>query len=67
MPPTTFAMKLKQIRTARGITQVELARRLKVKQPYVAQLESGAKPNPSLDMLRRLANALKVTVSELVK
>jgi transcriptional regulator with XRE-family HTH domain len=66
MPPTTFAMKLKQIRTARGITQVELARRLKVKQPYVAQLESGAKPNPSLDMLRRLAKALKVSVAELV-
>jgi transcriptional regulator with XRE-family HTH domain len=66
MPPTTFAMKLKRIRTARGITQVELARRLKVKQPYVAQLESGAKPNPSLDMLRRLAKALKVSVAELV-
>ena len=60
-------MNLKAMRTARGLTQVELARKLKVKQPFVAQLESGAKPNPSLETLRRLAKALKVTVAELVE
>ena len=60
-------MNLKQIRTTRGLTQTELAKRLKVTQPFVAQLESGAKPNPSLDTLQRLAKALKVTVAELVE
>jgi transcriptional regulator with XRE-family HTH domain len=59
-------MNLKAIRTARGFTQVELAKKLKVKQPFVAALESGAKPNPSLDVLRRLAKALKCKVSQLV-
>ena len=67
MPYKTFAMNLKAIRTARGLTQVELAKKLKVKQPFVAALESGAKPNPSLDVLRRLAKALKCTLSELVE
>ena len=67
MTTSTFAMNLKAMRTARGLTQVELARKLKVKQPFVAQLESGAKPNPSLETLRRLAKALKVTVAELVE
>ena len=60
-------MNLKAIRTARGLTQVGLAKKLKVKQPYVAALESGAKANPSLDVLRRLAKALRCKVSELVE
>lgn len=62
----TFAMNLKQIRTARGLTQVALANRMKVKQPYIAQLETGVERNPSLHTLRRLAKALKVSVAELV-
>lgn len=36
-------------------------------QPYVAALESGSERNPTLDTLRRLAKALKVSVAELVK
>lgn len=67
MKQKTFPAKLRDIRISREMTQAELAKKLKVSQPYVAQLESGAKPNPTLDMLRRLAKALKVTVSELVE
>jgi transcriptional regulator with XRE-family HTH domain len=67
MPPKTFAMNLKAIRTTRGLTQVELAKRLKVKQPFVAALENGTKANPSLDVLRRLAKALPCKVSELIE
>ena len=60
-------MNLKAIRAARGLTQIDLAKKLKVKQPFVAALETGAKPNPSLDVLRRLAKALKCTIAELVE
>jgi len=63
----TFAMNLKAMRTARGLTQVELARKLKMMQPHLAMLESSAKPNPTLDTLRRLAKVLKCTVGELVE
>ena len=63
----TFAMNLKQIRTERGLTQMALAKKMRVKQPYVAQLETGVEPNPSLDTLRKLAKALKCTISELVE
>ena len=59
-------MKLKALRTARGLTQVELAKKMKMKQAYIAQLESGAEDNPTLTTLRRLAKALKVSVAELV-
>ena len=58
---------LKAIRTKKGLTQIELAKRTKVTQPYLAMLESGAFRNPTLDVLRRLAKALKVTVGELVE
>jgi len=59
-------MNLKALRTARGLTQVELAKKMKRQQAYIAQLESGTENNPTLDTLRRLAKALKVTVAELV-
>jgi transcriptional regulator with XRE-family HTH domain len=63
----SLAMKLKQIREARGLTQVALAKKVGMKQPYLARLESGAETNPKLDALRRLAKALKTTVAELVE
>ena len=62
-----FAMNLKAIRSANGLTQAELAKKMKMKQAYVAQLESGAEDNPTLKTLQRLAKALKVPVAELVK
>jgi transcriptional regulator with XRE-family HTH domain len=66
MPRKTFAMTLKALRTARGLTQVALARKAKMQQTYIAQLETGVEDNPTLDTLRRLAKALKVTVGQLV-
>ena len=66
-PYITLAMKLKALRIERGLTQVVLAKRLKVKQAYLARLESGADRNPTLSTLRRLAKALQCTVGELVE
>ncbi len=57
---------LKALREAKGMTQVQLAKRAKMTQAYVAMLEAGAKKNPSLATLRRIAKALKVDVGELL-
>jgi transcriptional regulator with XRE-family HTH domain len=52
---------------ARGaLTQVELAKRARVSQGYLAKLERGEKANPSLATLERLAKALDVPVAELL-
>ena len=59
-------MTLKSLRTARGLTQTALAKKAKMQQTYVAQLESGVEDNPTLATLRRLAKALHTTVGELV-
>jgi len=57
---------LQRLRAGKGLTQVELATKAKVTQAYVAKLESGAKTNPSLEILERLARALGVPVAELL-
>jgi transcriptional regulator with XRE-family HTH domain len=66
MTITRFGMRLKRLRTAHGMTQVDLAKRAKVTQGFIAQLEGELKKDPSLATLRRLARALKVPVAELL-
>ncbi len=58
---------LKAYREKKGMTQVQLAKRAKVTQAYVAMLEGGVKKNPSLATLKRIAKALKVDVGDLLK
>jgi transcriptional regulator with XRE-family HTH domain len=58
--------KLKRLRERKGLTQVELAAKARITQPYLAQLESGVRLNPSLDVLKRLAEALGVAVRDLL-
>jgi transcriptional regulator with XRE-family HTH domain len=57
---------IRGLRDAKGLTQVELAKRAKVTRGYLAQLEAGYKTNPSLPTLRKLAKALGVPVTELL-
>ena len=57
---------LKSLRAAQGMTQVELAAKTGLTQAYLAQLESAVRTNPSLDVLKRIAKALKVDVGKLI-
>jgi transcriptional regulator with XRE-family HTH domain len=54
------------LRERREWTQEELAKRAKVTRSYIAVLEAGHKKNPSVAVLKRLAKALKVDVTELL-
>ncbi len=58
---------LRKLREKQGLSQRDLAERAKVTGAYIAQIETGAKQNPSLDVLKRIAKALKVKVGELVE
>lgn len=57
---------LKRLRERKGLTQTELASRVGVTAAYISMLESGAKGNPTLGIVRRLAKALGVSVAELI-
>jgi transcriptional regulator with XRE-family HTH domain len=58
---------LKTLRTSKDLGLRELAEKAKVPPGYLAELESGKKKNPSLDVLKRLARALGVPVTELLE
>ena len=49
------------------MTQEALARRAKVSRSYLAALEAGHRKNPSVAVLRRIANALGVPVAALLE
>jgi transcriptional regulator with XRE-family HTH domain len=66
MSPKRFAMRLKQIREAHGLTQEQLAKKVGVTQGYIGHLERGLKKHPSLPTLKKLAKALGVPVTELL-
>jgi XRE family transcriptional regulator of biofilm formation len=57
---------IRDLREARGLTQEQLAFKARVTPGYVAQLELGLRKNPSLDVVRRLARALRVPLVELL-
>ena len=56
---------LKTLREDRGLSQVDLAKNARVGRTYIVKLEAGDKKNPSLDILKKLANALGVPMMEL--
>ncbi len=68
MPPIgkRLAMRLKQLRKQRGLTQAQLAKKMGLSHGYLARLEIGMH-DPPLSTLGKLAKALKVTVAELVE
>ena len=61
-----FSINLKRIRTASGMSQSHLAILLKVDKGYISRLETGNK-NPTLSTIAKLAEAIGVSVGELMK
>jgi XRE family transcriptional regulator of biofilm formation len=66
MSPERLSQVIRDLREKKGLTQEELAFKAKVTPGYVAQLELGLRKNPSLDVVRRLARALGVRLTELL-
>lgn len=52
---------IKQLRTARQLTQAELAKQVGIEQTYISQLERGSAGMPSREIVWRLADALHTT------
>jgi transcriptional regulator with XRE-family HTH domain len=60
-----FAARLKEVRSSRGMTQVELGKAAHVTASYIWRLESGG-ASPGIDLVARLAKALGTTAQELM-
>jgi transcriptional regulator with XRE-family HTH domain len=60
-----FADRLREVRTARGMTQAGLADLAQVTASYVSRLEAG-RVAPGIDLVERVAAALGTTVADLL-
>lgn len=68
MTPMQLAIvNIRELRERAGLTQVELASRAGTSERAVNHLENGKTRRVDLDLLDRIARALKVEPSELVK
>lgn len=54
---TNFTANLRKRRQELGLTQLDVAERLGVSRPYVAQVEAG-ESSPGLDLVEKFAQAL---------
>jgi|GEM_PF-349049 len=61
-----FGSHLRELRTASGLTQAQLAELARTSKPFISNLERGL-TTPTLGMLLRLAEALECRPSELIK
>jgi len=60
MPPESkIGKKLKTLRKGRGLTQVALAKKVGISSNYYSRIERDEE-NPSLEILKDIAKALKV-------
>jgi len=66
MEPSEFGDYLRQLRTAKGLTLVELSKASSVSQPHLSNIENGKRGIPSPDILKKLAGPLGVSYSELL-
>ena len=65
-PTERVAMRVKEWRDRRGLTQEQLAKKAGISRGYLARLET-ARQDPKLSTLEKLAKALKVDVAKLLK
>lgn len=59
-----YTLRIKEIRVAKGMTQVELAEKLGLSQAEISRKESGLTAI-EMSQMHAFANALGVTISEL--
>ncbi|MFB6468691.1 helix-turn-helix domain-containing protein [Cytobacillus sp. Hz8] len=64
--PRTFAQQLKYYRGLRGYTCKELGMMAKIDPGYVNSLERGKKKAPTYPIIKNLAKALKVDITDLI-
>jgi transcriptional regulator with XRE-family HTH domain len=57
--------KVKELRTAAGLTQQALAEKARLSISAVVHIEAGRIPDPRISTLRKLAQALEVSLDEL--
>ncbi len=66
MTPSELGRTIRRLREESRLSQAQLAERVSITASYLARLEAGEQDHPSLDIVRRLARALKVPLNQLL-
>jgi len=58
---------IKRIRKEKGISQDRLSKRADLALNTIVNIELGKNPNPTIETLQKIANALEVSIEKLLK
>ncbi len=64
---STIAGNIKKYRNKLGISQDVLSKRANLAFHTIAKIEAGSTPNPTIDTVKKIADALGVTLDDLMK
>lgn len=65
--PLAIGSKIRELRTRQRISLQELADAVKASKAHIWDIERGESQNPSLELLKRIADYFKVSISDLVE
>ena len=57
---------IRRLRKTQGLTQIQLATKAKVSQPYLSMVEAGRRKDPPVLRVHRIAKALGVAIEDLL-
>lgn len=63
----TIAINIKKYRACLGISQDKLSKLAGVTLHTIAKIETGSTPDPRIETLRKIADALSVSVDDLIQ
>ena len=64
---STIAKKIKQRRKEVGLSQDKLSKLAGVAYNTIVKIESGENPNPTIEILKKIAKALNTPIEDLIK
>jgi len=63
----TIATKLKELRARNNVSLQKLADEVKVSKAHIWDIERGESRNPSMELLKRIADYFKISIADLVE
>ncbi len=64
---STIAKNIKKYRAKRGISQNKLSKLAGITLHTITKIESGATPDPRIETVKKISDALRVSIDDLVK
>lgn len=64
---STIAKNIKKYREKKGISQDKLSKLAGITLHTITKIESGATPDPRIETVRKIANALGIGIDDLLK